>query len=358
LGTIRVLTSPEFKKACAGIAFAPTFREVSTFNSISQLFGLISVIAIIWLAVGAFRRKRILWGLGILFLPIIPAAIYFLYFTAFGPNRYHLYWPFAVGLVTPIAASVYGLKYWIEVKKPFLVYITSFILSAVASYYVFSASGGWAMLRASQDIAQGIAQQNLTEADALKFMHSNLDMVETSGLSEEQQKKMEFMRAFLRKAEGGFTDQEQGDVQKDFRGLMNPCDTSAKNPGIGEQSQGNKQPDSREASLRGTPVVQSDGYTKRGETPALRNEDSTPPVTVIRFPRSGASGKSVASDALAQAKRWIGQFVLVTPMKGVQQHGVLIEVSGNGLRLEKNMVAGTISLPFKDNEIESIQLLK
>ena len=194
--------------------------------------------------------------------------------------------------------------------------------------------------------------------DSAEMYPTTPRLAETSGLSEEQQKKMEFMRAFLRKAEGGFTDQEQGDVQKDFRGLMNPCDTSAKNPGIGEQSQGNKQPDSREASLRGTPVVQSDGYTKQGETPALRNEDSTPPVTVIRFPRSGASGKSVASDALAQAKRWIGQFVLVTPMKGVQQHGVLIEISGNGLRLEKNMVAGTISLPFKDNEIESIQLLK
>jgi len=332
---------------------------VSPLNSISQLLGLISFIAILWLAVDAFRRKRILWGLGILFLPIIPAAIYFLYFSAFGPNRYHLYWPFAVGLVTPIAASVYALKYWIEAKKPFLVYITSFTLSAVTGFYVISASGGWEMLRTSQDIAQGIAQQNLTEADVLKFMHSNLDMIESSGLSEEQQKKMEFMRAFLGKAEGGFTEQEQGEVQKDFRGLMNPSDTSKMNPGTGGKSRGNnKQSESREASLRGTLVVQSDGYTKPVETHGLQNGDSAPQVTMIRFSRSGPDGKSVRSDARAQAKSWLGRFVQVTPKKGVQQKGVLIEVSDNGLRLEKDTVAGSISLPFKDHEIESIQLLK
>ncbi len=332
---------------------------MSTLDSINQLLGLISFIAIIWLAVGAFRKKRVLWGLGILFIPIIPVAIYFLYFVAFGPSRYHLYWPFTVGLVTPIAASVYALKYWIEVKKPFLVFITSFTLSTVTGFYVFSASGGWTMLRASQDIAQGIAQQNLTEADALKFMHRNMDMIESSGLSEEEQNKMAFMREFLRKAERGFTDQEQGEVQKDFRGMMKPSDASETSPNEGGPLPANNgRSELKEASLRGTPVVQSDGYTKPEETHGLQIGDTTPPVTVIRFYRSGSDSKSVGSDVLAQAKRWIGQLVLVTPKKGVQQQGVLIEVSDNGLRLEKDVVAGFVSLPFEDHEIESLQLLK
>ena len=258
----------------------------------------------------------------------------------------------------PIAASVYARKYWIEVKKPFLVYITSFTLSAVLGLYVFSASGGWTMLRASQDIAQGIAQQNLTEADALKFMNSNLDMIESSGLSKEEQKKMEFMRAFLKKAEGGFTEQEQGEVQKDYQGMTNPSDTSKVTPGTGKKSESNnKQPVSREASLKGTPVDQSDGSTKPEEINAIQIRDSAAQVTMIQFSHSGSNGMSVESDALAQAKGWIGRFIQVTPKKGVQQQGVLIGVSGNGLRLLKDMVAGSISLPFKDHEIESIQLL-
>ena len=259
----------------------------------------------------------------------------------------------------PIAASVYALKYWIEVKKPFLVYITSFILSAGTGYYVFSASGGWAMLRASQDIAQGIAQQNLTEADALKFMHSNLDMIENSGLSEEQKQKMEFMRAFLSKAESGFTDQERGEVEKDFRGLVQPPAPSQKNPGKGEKSlENNKRPESKEASMKSAAVDRRDGSMKREEAHGLRNGENTPPLTVIRFSRPGSNGKSVRSDALPQAKRWIGAFVMVTPKKGVQQRGVLIEVSGNTLRIEKNWSGGAITLPFKDHEIESMQLLR
>jgi len=339
------------------------FKEMSTFNSISQLFGLISFIAIIWLAVGAFRNKRISWGLGILFGPIIPAVLYLVYFWSFGPSRYHLYIIGVVALIAPATATFYASKFWIDVKKPFLVYMTSFVLSAGAGLYVFSASGGWAMLGASQNVARGIAQGDLTEADSLKFMNSNLDMIESSGLSEEQQKKMEFMRGFLKKAEGGFSEQEQGEVQKDFKGMMNPPNTREMNPGTGAKSQGSdkqpaKQPVSREASLKGTPVVQSDGNTKPEEINAKQNRDSVPQVTMIRFSPSGSDGKSVGSDALAQAKGWIGQFVRVTPKKGVQQKGVLIEVSGNGLRLQKEMTAGSISLPFKDHEIESIQVLK
>ena len=336
-----------------------TFREVSTFNSISQLFGLISFIAIIWLAVGAFRNKRISWGLGILFGPIIPVVIYLVYFWNFGPSRYHLYLIGAVALITPATAIFYALKFWIDVKKPFLVYIASFVFSAASGVYVFSASGGWAMLSASQNVARGIAQGNLTEADALKFMNSNLDMMESSNLNEEQQKKMEFMRAFLKKAEGGFTEQEQGEVQKDFKGLKNPSDTSEMTPGTGEKSENNnKQPETREASLKRTPVVQSVAHTKPEKTHGLKNGDSAPQVTMIRFSASGSDSKNVGSDALAQAKSWLGRFVQVTPNKGIQQQGVLIEVSDNGLRLEKDMVAGSISLPFKDHEIESIQILK
>jgi len=123
----------------------------------------------------------------------------------------------------------------------------------------------------------------------------------------------------------------------------------------------NKQPEqaeSRQASLKGTPIVQSDENTKPEEINAIQNRDSAPPITMIQFSRSGSDGMSVESDALAQAKGWMGRFVQVTPKKGVQQQGVLIEVSDNGLRLQKEMISGSISLPFKDHEIESIQLLK
>ena len=342
---------------------------MSVLNSISSLLGLICFIAIIWIAVGALRRGRILWGLGILFGPIIPAVIYLVYFWTFGPSRYHLYLIFAVGLLTPATATLYAVKFWDDVKNPFVVYMTSFVLTLGLGYYAFSASGGMEMLKASQNVARGIAQGDLTEADALKFMNSNLDMMESSGLSEEQQKKMEFMRGFLKKAEGGFSEQEQSDVQKDFKDLKNPSNTSQPIPKIHKPipkedkplPANNKQPEqaeSRQASLKRTPVVQSNADTKPEEPHGLQNQDSAPPITMIQFSPSGSDGQSVESDALAQTKEWLGRFVQVTPKKGVQQQGVLIEVSSKVLRLEKDMSAGFVTLPFNYDEIASIELVK
>ncbi len=336
-----------------------TSHEMNTLNTISQVLGLISGIAIIWLAVAAFRRKHILWGLGILFIPLIPVVIYFLYFMAVGPNRYHLYWPLAVGMLAPITASVYALNNWVEVKKLFLVYITSFVLSAGTGFYVFSASGGWGMMAASQDVARGIAQGNLTEKDALNFMNSNLDMIESSGLSPEQQKKMDFMREFMKKAEGGFSEEEQSEVQKKFKDMKNPAETSQTSPKETKTLPAkNGFPASREASLKRTPVVQSDPIPKPEQAHGPQMEDNSTQVTLIRFPVSGSGVKSVTSDALAETKRWVGRSVVVRPKKGVQQKGVLIKVSGDGLRIEKEMTAGSISLPFKFEEIDTIQRLR
>ena len=332
---------------------------MDTLNTISQVLGLISVIAIIWLTVIAFRRKHILWGLGILFIPLIPVAIYLIHFMAFGPNRYHLYWPLAVGFLAPISASVYALNNWVEVKRPFLVYITFFVLSAGTGFYVFSASGGWGMMAASQDVARGIAQGNLTEKDALNFMNSNLDMIESSGLSPEQQKKMDFMREFMKKAEGGFSEEEQSEVQNKFKDMKNPADTSQTSPKETKTLPAkNGLPASREASLKRTPVVQSDPIPKPEQDHSPQEEDSLPQVTMIRFPISGSGGESVASDALAETRKWLGRSVVVRPRRGVQQRGVLIEVSSVGLRLEKEMTSGSISLPFKSEEIDTIQRLR
>ncbi|NIO07845.1 MAG: hypothetical protein GTO40_07490, partial [Deltaproteobacteria bacterium] len=322
---------------------------------------LICFIAVIWIAVGAFRRGRIGWGLGILFGPLIPLALYLGYFMVVGPSKYHLYIIPAIGLVTPATIIYYALNFWSDVKKPFIVYMTTFVLSVGLGLYVFTAAGGMAMLKASQDVARGITEGNLTEADALNFMNKNLDMIETTDLSPEQQKKMEFMREFLRKAEGGFTEQEQGEVQSDFRRMQNPSDTSQAAPKAPNTVLAKKEkPEPTKVPVKQTPIARTSEPAPTSPPPPSVSSETVPvhENTLIVIAQDGANNGSVGSDQLAQIKGWHRKFVRVTPKNGVPQRGVLVDVSNHGLRLEKDMSAGFVTLPFNYDEIESIELVK
>ena len=58
--------------------------------------------------------------------------------------------------LSPISAVVYGVKYWKKDKLPFLAYITTTITAIALCLYLFSAWGGWELLRVSQQVQQGI----------------------------------------------------------------------------------------------------------------------------------------------------------------------------------------------------------
>jgi hypothetical protein len=77
----------------------------------------------------------------------------------------HNGWGVAVLLFSPISAVVYGVKYWKGEKLPFLAYITTSVTTIALCLYLFSSWSGWELLRASQQVQQGIESHTLTEQD-------------------------------------------------------------------------------------------------------------------------------------------------------------------------------------------------
>ncbi len=301
---------------------------MGTINTISQLLGLVALVAFIWLLVVAFRKKHIAWGLAILGLPIIPIVVYFIYFRMFGPSTYHLYIPWAIKLVAPIAASVYAVKYWDEAKKPFIAFISAFTVSVALGMYVFTAAGGWKMMKASQEVARGIRMENLTQEDALKFMRSGLDMAETADMTEEEKKDLEATRKLLNAFESGMTEEKMNEIKRD---LDLPVD----------QPEAEKKEE--EITLEAKPVHSAVSTQK------------TPAPTLIRFDGRGA-GVTSRNRALAQARKWIGRPVIVERSQGKPQEALLTGISGTTLKFEKRWGAGFFSFSYKAHEIKSLAL--
>lgn len=141
----------------------------------AQLFGLTATIALIWLVVRAFKK--------------------------------HLGWGFAVLLLSPFAATFFGIKYWQDEKVPFLAYISSFVTAIALALYVFTAWGGWELVQAGQRVQQGIQGDDLTDADAHAFMKAGLMFLENSKPGAEDQQKLETIRDELERQQSALSPQ-------------------------------------------------------------------------------------------------------------------------------------------------------
>ena len=97
---------------------------MDTLPLITQIFGLIALGALIWLTIRAFK--------------INPG------------------WGFAVLLLAPFSAVVFGVRYWEEQREPFLLYITTFTATFALCVYLFAVSGGLELLGMSTSFQQGM----------------------------------------------------------------------------------------------------------------------------------------------------------------------------------------------------------
>ena len=126
---------------------------------ITQIAGIFTLVALIWLTVRAFRKK--------------PA------------------WGLAVMLLSPVSATFFGIKYWEEEKKAFLAYITTFATTAALALYLFTTWGGWELLRATYHVNRGIQARMLTARDAEYFIKTSQSFTEKSGLVIQNKARME-----------------------------------------------------------------------------------------------------------------------------------------------------------------------
>ena len=116
---------------------------------ITQVFVLIALGALIWLTVRAFK--------------INPG------------------WGFAVLLLAPFSAAVFGVRYWEDQKEPFLLYITTFTATFALCIYLFAVSGGLELLGMSTSSQRGM-QPGTSHGNT---MHTSYTVEGTRPASEE-----------------------------------------------------------------------------------------------------------------------------------------------------------------------------
>jgi len=118
---------------------------MDTLLLVTWIFGLLALGALIWLTIRAFKTK---------------------------PG-----WGFAVLLLSPFSAAVFGVKYWEEQREPFLLYITTFTATFALCVYLFAVSGGLELLGMTASSQQGMQEQ--TGASRDNFMHTGYSAGET-----------------------------------------------------------------------------------------------------------------------------------------------------------------------------------
>lgn len=132
---------------------------------LTKLSGIMTLLALLWISIHAFRK--------------------------------HTAWGFLVLLLSPIGASIFGISHWATEKKPFLAYITSLTLCLTLGVCLFSSWGGWELVQAYSRVEQGVKTQSLSREDASAYIHTSLDFSERSGLDPEDQQQFKAMRRHL-----------------------------------------------------------------------------------------------------------------------------------------------------------------
>jgi hypothetical protein len=132
---------------------------------LTQISGLLTLLALLWLTIRAFRK--------------------------------HPVWGFLVLLLSPVGAAVFGIKHWSDEKKPFVSYITTFSFSVIFAASLFTSWGGWELLQAYKRVQDGMQNNSLSREDATAFIHTSLSFSERAGLDPEDQQQYNAMRRHL-----------------------------------------------------------------------------------------------------------------------------------------------------------------
>jgi hypothetical protein len=111
--------------------------------------------------------------LNILFFVILIASLVAFGFLLVSSFKRSVWWGLAV-LLLPFAVLVYGIKYWQEVKKPFLAYVGCNGLTLVMAGYLFLQMGGMQAFQMAQKINDG----TMTKQDAAQVMAGAMNGVE------------------------------------------------------------------------------------------------------------------------------------------------------------------------------------
>ena len=243
---------------------------------VAQLFALGATIALIWLVVRAFRK--------------------------------HIGWGFAVLLLSPFAATVFGIKYWKDEKRPFLVYISTFVTALALTLYLFTVWGGWELVQAGQRVQQGIDNKDLTQADAHAFMNAGMLFLEHSEPGPENQQQLELIR-------------EELDRQQD--------------------------------AVSPEPAAAAAATASRPE----KKLHTLSSITRKVVPKQEHYRLTYIPIKVADAKNYVGSTVKVTRRNVPEKEYRLTGATANSLEFSQRNRHGSFSFKFRNSDIEKIRVL-
>lgn len=287
---------------------------MNTLLLVSQAFGLIAFVALIWLIIRAFK-KHTLWGVAVL-------------------------------LLSPFSALFFGIKHWKDEKKPFLTYITSFGTAAGLALCVFTAWGGWDLVRTALKVHQGIKNQTLAEQDAYAFMHANLRFIENANPDEYDRRKVDMMRTFINQHEQGMTHTSRNTMLDEVTELMRDHDLS---------KQQRYELEALRIQLAQTDTVNNQPKTVTASEPAPVHKRKTPSM------RPSTKKASYRFDYreidVADAVKYVGNSFKVTRKNSEERQVKLIGSSPGRLRFEQRGRGGTFTFEYRHTDIEQLKLL-
>jgi hypothetical protein len=288
---------------------------MNTILHISQIFWLIAMVTLIWLAIRAFKRN-ILWGLAVL-------------------------------LLSPLGALVFGIRHWNDEKKPLSAYFTSFGTALVLSLYVFTAWGGWGLVRTALKVHQGIQTQALDDRDAYAFMHANLRFIENASPDEYDRRKIEMMRKFINEHEQGMSNTSRNTLLDEVTELM-------RDRSLSKQQRNELEAIRIRLANAGTINHHQPETVVTVETPQTNKQkplSMRPSTTRVRY------RTDYLEIDVSEAKNYVGKSFKVTRKNSGERECRLISTSPGKLLFEQRGGGGTFTFEYRHRDIEKLKLL-
>ena len=281
---------------------------------IAQIFFLVSLIGYVWLLITAFKRS-VGWGFGVL-------------------------------LFSPLSAIIFGLKYWYQAKKPFLVYMVPLIIAVSLSFKVFVSMGGMEMIGAAKQVAMGISKGELSKEDAMKFMHSGINVMENSSSDPKEKKKAVLMRRMMMAMESKGSEEDRRKLDDAFRDLLADETLTPKE---------RRDLYRLREKMKLGPLKPSEPVQTQAKRAKNNHRVASKPATEASFPARNTPPKP-NQVPLTEAKNHIGRYVILTDNRGVEHEGRLTNVSGDTHWIEKRTYGGALKLSLESDQIRSLQV--
>jgi hypothetical protein len=236
----------------------------------------------------------------------------------------HIGWGLAVFFLSPVAAVIFGIKFWQDSKKPFLICAGSTVAFFVLAIFTFSAMGGFQMMSMAQRMSQG---EEISDEEAAGFIQAQIERMEDSGLlSAEEEAELRETQQMIKN-----TQNEQGGGEE----IDNSTIALASPPTRGSGHDPSGTVSTRSPGTRSTAVPR-----QRDRSQAPATGDPVPP-----------GYKRVS---LNDADRYVGRTIRIVNKDGHQTKGRLADVDSEFLLVERHLTSGKISFELSTSEVDSL----